>query len=112
MAVAGQMKTRQLCYTRRVCFLKSQRGVLMRIPNDKVAVATNAVRVGRWGLLFTLFFAAQLGIAATACAQSAAAKRTVIRPGHVLDVRTGELRTNQAIVIEGEKITQVGPASE
>ncbi len=84
----------------------------MRIPNDKVAVATNAVRVGRWGLLFTLFFAAQLGIAATACAQSAAAKRTVIRPGHVLDVRTGELRTNQAIVIEGEKITQVGPASE
>jgi imidazolonepropionase-like amidohydrolase len=30
----------------------------------------------------------------------------------VLNVRTGELRTNQAIVIEGEKIVQIAPSSE
>jgi imidazolonepropionase-like amidohydrolase len=59
-----------------------------------------------------LFFAVFLGIAGAAHAQGQAAKRTVIRPGRVLDVRTGELRSNQAIVIEGEKIVQVGPASE
>ncbi len=52
------------------------------------------------------------GMAVTANAQASAAKRTVIRAGHVLNVRTGELRANQAIVIEGEKIMQVGPASE
>jgi imidazolonepropionase-like amidohydrolase len=59
-----------------------------------------------------LFFAAILGIAGSAHAQGQAAKRTVIRPGRVLDVRTGELRTNQAVVVEGEKIVQVGPAGE
>jgi len=45
-------------------------------------------------------------------AQSPSAKRTVIRPGRLLDVRTGELRRDQAIVIEGEKISHVGPSSE
>jgi len=45
-------------------------------------------------------------------AQSPAAKRTVIRPGRLLDVKTGELRTNQAILIEGDKIAQIGAASE
>jgi len=84
----------------------------MPIPKDKAAFAKNAVRVGRWGLLFTLFFAAQVGIAARACAQASAAKRTVIRPGRLLDVRTGELRTNQVIVVEDGKIVQVGPVSE
>jgi len=44
--------------------------------------------------------------------QAQAAKRTVVRPGRVLDVRTGELRPSQAIVIEGEKILQMGPAGE
>ena len=84
----------------------------MPIPKDKAAFAKNAVRVGRWGLLFTLFFAAQVGIAARVCAQASAAKRTVIRPGRLLDVRTGELRTNQVIVVEDGKIVQVGPVSE
>jgi imidazolonepropionase-like amidohydrolase len=59
-----------------------------------------------------LFVAAILSIAGTAQAQGPAAKRTVIRPGRVLDVRSGELRANQAIVVEGEKIVQVGPAGE
>src|SRR5580704_9468662 len=34
----------------------------------------------------------------------------VVRAGHVLDVRTGKTENNQAILIEGGKITSVGPA--
>jgi imidazolonepropionase-like amidohydrolase len=52
------------------------------------------------------------GMGGTASAQSPAPKRTVLRPGRLLDVRTGQMRTNQAIVIEGDKITQVVSASE
>src|SRR5713226_4155016 len=52
------------------------------------------------------------GTPATTRAQAQAPKRTVIRPSRILDVRTGELRANQAVVIEGEKITQVAPSSE
>ncbi len=52
------------------------------------------------------------GTPATTRAQAQAPKRTVIRPGRILDVRTGELRANLAVVIEGEKITQVAPSSE
>jgi imidazolonepropionase-like amidohydrolase len=51
------------------------------------------------------------GMPASAYAQSPA-KRTVIRAGHVLNVRTGELKANQAIVIEGDKISQTAPSSE
>ena len=58
-------------------------------------------------LLFALF-----SFESSTLAQGQAAKRTVIRPGRVLDVRTGELKSNQAIVIEGEKIVQLGPAGE
>jgi imidazolonepropionase-like amidohydrolase len=53
-----------------------------------------------------------VGTPATTRAQAQAPKRTVIRPSRILDVRTGELRANQAVVIEGEKITQVAPSSE
>ncbi|HZQ68072.1 MAG TPA: amidohydrolase family protein [Terriglobales bacterium] len=44
-------------------------------------------------------------------AQSSAPARTVIRAGHVLDVRSGKLLENQVIVIEGDRIVSVGPAS-
>ena len=37
--------------------------------------------------------------------------RTVVRAGHLLDVRTGKTLNNQAIVIEGGKIVSVGPDS-
>jgi imidazolonepropionase-like amidohydrolase len=53
-----------------------------------------------------------LGVVSFARAQSPSAKRTVIHPGRLLDVKTGELRTNQAILIEGDKIAQIGSASE
>jgi imidazolonepropionase-like amidohydrolase len=45
-------------------------------------------------------------------AQEPKPKRTVIRAGRVLDVRTGALRANQAIVIDGDKITQIVPAAD
>jgi imidazolonepropionase-like amidohydrolase len=57
-------------------------------------------------------FAVLTSFESSTLAQGQAAKRTVIRPGRVLDVRTGELKSNQAIVIEGEKIVQIGPAAE
>jgi imidazolonepropionase-like amidohydrolase len=77
-----------------------------------MASALYATCACRCGTLLALFFPVFLGIAGAAHAQGQAAKRTVIRPGRVLDVRTGELRTNQAVVIDGEKIVRVGPASE
>jgi len=52
------------------------------------------------------------GMAITTVAQAQAPKRTVIRAGRVLNVRTGELRANQAIVIEGDKISQLSPSAE
>lgn len=39
------------------------------------------------------------------------AKRVVIRAGRLLDVKTGNVQSNQAILIEGDKIVSVGPAS-
>ena len=40
------------------------------------------------------------------------AQRTILRAGKLLDVRSGKVLTNQAVVIEGDKIASVGPASE
>jgi imidazolonepropionase-like amidohydrolase len=55
-------------------------------------------------------------IAFTICAlaqnsASTAPRHVVIRAGHLLDVKTGNISTNQAIVIEGEKIVSIGPAA-
>ena len=52
----------------------------------------------------------RLLIATCALAQPPAApSRTIIRAGHVLDVHTGKMLTNQTIVIEDGKIVSVGP---
>jgi imidazolonepropionase-like amidohydrolase len=67
-------------------------------------------KITRLGLIFALCFIALPNLALPLKAQ--APKRTVVHPGKLLDVRTGELRSNQAIVIEGEKIIQVAPANE
>jgi len=37
--------------------------------------------------------------------------RVVVRAGHILDVKTGQTLTDQAIVIEDDKIIKVGPAA-
>jgi imidazolonepropionase-like amidohydrolase len=45
-------------------------------------------------------------------AEPAAAGRTLIRSGHVLDVRTGREAADQTIVVTGERITAVAPTGE
>ena len=64
------------------------------------------VRKLAWVVLLTL--------AAAAAAQTTAPqpRRVVVRAGRLLDVRSGNTLTNQAIVIEGDKIVSVGPAAE
>jgi len=51
-----------------------------------------------------------LALGAAASAQTSG-KRTVIHAGKLLDVKSGKTETNQAIVIQGDKIVSVGPAS-
>ena len=67
--------------------------------NRRVAVAATAL-------------AMLAGTVTAVTAQAPAPKRTVIRPGRLLDVRTGELRTGQAIVVEGGTIARVAASGE
>jgi imidazolonepropionase-like amidohydrolase len=55
-----------------------------------------------------LMFAVLVGISAFG---QPSPKRTVILAGKLLDVRTGDTLSNQAIVVEGDKIVSVGPMS-
>ena len=60
-----------------------------------------------------LLAAILLGIAASSLATAQEAplpKRTVIHAGKLLDVRSGKLLADQAIVIQADKIVSVGPA--
>jgi len=43
---------------------------------------------------------------------SSTPRRVVIRAGHLLDVKTGNTLSGQAILIEGDKIVSVGPAAD
>jgi imidazolonepropionase-like amidohydrolase len=45
-------------------------------------------------------------------AQSPTVEPTLIRAGKLIDVRTGQVLTDQAILIEGDRIKEVGPAGE
>jgi len=51
-------------------------------------------------------------LASTLVSAQQPAKRTIIHPGKLLDVKTGKQLSNQAIVVEGDKITIVRSASE
>lgn len=68
--------------------------------------------IARRGAVIAAILATLAGMAITARAQSPAPKRTVIRAGHVLNVRTGELRANQTIVIVGDKIEKIAASGE
>ena len=70
----------------------------MRGLKNSMALARACREIGGVAVVFSVVLAA---LASTASAQ--APKRTVIRAGHVLDVRTGELRANQAIVISATR---------
>jgi imidazolonepropionase-like amidohydrolase len=50
-----------------------------------------------------------LGAAATLFAQ--APQTTAVRAGRLFDPKSGQLVTNQVVIIQGERITEVGPAS-
>src|SRR6266852_2353750 len=104
------MQAALLCYTRRVPIANSQRGVRMKVLKNSLSHARTRREISRWGAAVAVALTTLAGMAITASAQ--APKRTVIRAGRVLNVRTGELRTSQAIVIEGDKIAQIAPVSE
>jgi imidazolonepropionase-like amidohydrolase len=63
----------------------------------------------------TLVTALLLVVGATALsAQPAAhpsAKRTLVRAGHLLDVKTGKMLDNETIVVVGEKIESIAPSA-
>ena len=63
----------------------------------------------------TLVAALLLVVGATALsAQPAAhpsAKRTLVRAGHLLDVKTGKMLDNETIVVVGEKIESIAPSA-
>lgn len=58
-----------------------------------------------WFAVWLLVLVATL----TVCAQQPAPKLIAIKAGHVLDVRTGLMSNNAIILIEGDRITAVGP---
>src|SRR5260370_28406490 len=101
-----------LCYTRRVPKVNLQRGAWMNVLKNALPHARATREIRRWRMAIALALATLAGMTTTASAQAPAPKRTVIRAGRVLNVRTGELRTNQAIVIEGDKIARIAPSSE
>jgi len=84
----------------------------MKIPKQAAVLGRDMRGIRKWGAWFVLLCAAVLGVSERAHAQAPAAKRTILRPGRILDVRTGEIRSNQAIVTEGERIVQIGAAGE
>src|SRR5260370_33492468 len=101
-----------LCYTRRVPKANSQRGVWMKDLGISISRARTQRKISRWGAAIVAALATLLGMANTASAQAPTPKRTVMRAGRALNVRTGEVRSNQTIVIEGDKIAQIAPSTE
>jgi len=84
----------------------------MNVLKNASSHARAGREINRWGVAIAAVLATLIAMTTTVSAQAPAPKRTVIRAGRVLNVRTGELRTNQAIVIEGDKIARIAPSSE
>jgi imidazolonepropionase-like amidohydrolase len=84
----------------------------MRLLQDSPSLPDAERRTNRVLVFFSATLMMLVGMASSASAQMAAPKRTVVHPGRLLNVRTGELRANQAIVIEGDKVVQIAAASE
>ena len=84
----------------------------MRVLQTFLPQARAARNISKLVMSIGVTLAVIVGVVAPTHAQTPAAKRTVIHAGHVLDVRTGQLLANQAIVIEGDKIAKIAPSSE
>src|SRR5260370_158014 len=101
-----------LCYTRRVPKVNLQRGAWMNVLKNALPHARAMREIRRWRMAIALALATLAGMTTTVSAQAPAPKKTIIRAARVLNVRTGELKANQAIVIEGDKIAQIAPSRE
>ncbi|MBI3652011.1 MAG: amidohydrolase family protein [Acidobacteria bacterium] len=64
----------------------------------------------RW-LSLLLIFALLLSFTTSTMAQSPAQEVTLVKAGQLLDVKSGRMLANQAILIEGERIKEVGDAA-
>ena len=84
----------------------------MKGLKNSLSPASAGLDIRGWGVAFAFAWVTLAGLAITTSAQAPAPKRTVIRAGRVLNVRTGELRANQAIVIEGDKIARMAASGE
>jgi imidazolonepropionase-like amidohydrolase len=84
----------------------------MKLLQNSTSLAEAASKTKRLLVFFGVALFLRAGTACSVSAQAPAPKRTVVHPGRVLNVRTGELRANQAIVIEGDKIVRIAAASE
>jgi imidazolonepropionase-like amidohydrolase len=84
----------------------------MKLLQNPASLPASARRTNRLSVFFSVALFLLAGMATSVSAQTSASKRTVVHPGRLLNVRTGELRANQAIVIEGDKIVQIAAASE
>ena len=84
----------------------------MRVLQDSLPRAGAARKTSKLGVAIAVTLAMLAGCTNPAAAQEQKPKRTVIRAGRVLDVRTGAMRANQAIVIDGDKITQIIPSAD
>ena len=84
----------------------------MRIVRPPSLPAWPARRAGRSVAPAAAALALLAGTVALAGAQATAPTRTLIRPGRLLDVLTGQLRAGQAVVVEGDRIARIAPASD
>ncbi len=84
----------------------------MKVLKNLMSRSKRTPEIGHLGMAIAAILPILAGIASTAGAQAPGPKRTLIRAGRVLNVRTGEMRANQAIVIEGDKIAQIAASSE
>jgi imidazolonepropionase-like amidohydrolase len=84
----------------------------MKVSKNLMSHSKRTREISQWGMAIVGILAILAGTASMASAQAPAPKKTIIRAGRVLNVRTGELKANQAIVIEGDKIARIAPSSE
>jgi imidazolonepropionase-like amidohydrolase len=56
-------------------------------------------------------FLASLQIAVLSATAQTAAPRTLLRTGHVLDVKTGSEATGQTVIITGDRVTAIAPTA-
>lgn len=74
--------------------------------------AVRSVLFSGFSLLLLVLAAGMLTLSAqTSAAPAAPAQRTLLRTGHLLDVRTGAEPAGQTIIVTGDRITAVAPTA-